>query len=56
MKHAICDTCGRDMGDIEALTCHECEQAGIDKLAAQGLDRYGRPLDTLPVIDFELCM
>jgi hypothetical protein len=32
MNHFTCDTCGRDMGDIDVPQCHECEQGEIDAL------------------------
>lgn len=45
MNHIKCEQCGRDMGDIDYPVCHECDQREIDALAAQGLDRYGYPLE-----------
>lgn len=45
MSHFKCETCGRDMGDIDAPVCHQCEQEEIEALEAQGLDRWGQPLE-----------
>lgn len=36
MNHFKCETCGRDMGDIDEPICHGCEQHEIDVLAEQG--------------------
>lgn len=55
LNHFICETCGRDMGDIDEPVCHECEQHEIDALAERGLDRYGESLEEPSHDDTVMC-